>query len=53
MLKKSNKPVRHYDEGDFVVGSIASENDPVGRGDINAGGSGDFLGEGVRSGIDS
>jgi hypothetical protein len=53
MLKKFNKPVRHYDEGDFVVGSIASENDPVGRGDINAGGSGDFLGEGVRSGIDS
>jgi hypothetical protein len=53
MFKKPQKPVRHYDAGDFVVGSIGSENDPVGRGDINYGGSGDFLGEGVRSGIDS
>ena len=53
MSKKPQKPVRHYEAGDFVVGSIGSENDPVGRGDINYGGSGDFLGEGVRSGIDS
>jgi hypothetical protein len=53
MFKKPQKPVRHYEAGDFVVGSIGSENDPVGRGDINYGGSGDFLGEGVRSGIDS
>ena len=30
MLEKSKKPVRHYDEGDYVVGSFASENNPVG-----------------------
>jgi hypothetical protein len=32
MLKKSKNPVRHFDAGDYIVGSIGSENDPVGLG---------------------
>ena len=44
MLKKSKKPVRHFEEGDYIVGSFGSENDPVGFG------SGVQLDQGTGSG---